>query len=33
MEGNRTLHPWGLKEDARWLLEVADSQGRGALKA
>lgn len=32
MEGNPTLHPWGL-EDTRWLLEGADSQGRGALKA
>ena len=33
LEGNPTLHPWGLKEDTRWLLEGADSQGRGALKA
>ena len=33
LEGNPTLHPWGLKEDTRWLLEGADSQGCGALKA
>lgn len=32
LEGNPTLHPWGLKEDTRWLLEGADNQGRGALK-